>query len=198
MMLMPPELFSSFLTYTLITALTPGPNNILILNSVNRKGIKRSLPVLTGMGAGFLIVMMLCGTFALTLVNVLPALTKWLAWAGAVYILWLAWHIATSTPDNGAGSPDIMGFWNSFWLQFANVKIILYAITALSAFVLPYTHESLLIFGVSLILAVIGNLGHLTWAVAGHLFQLIFHKHTRLMNSMLALLLLYSAFRMLM
>lgn len=91
-----------------------------------------------------------------------------------------------------------MGFWSSFWLQFANVKIILYAITALSAFVLPYTHESSVIFGISLILAVIGNLGHLSWAVAGHLFQHIFNKHTRLMNSLLALLLLYSVFRMLM
>ncbi|MBA8867114.1 cysteine/O-acetylserine efflux protein [Pantoea agglomerans] len=159
---MAPEVISDFLTYTLTTALTPGPNNILVLNSVNRNGIKRSLSVLTGMGAGFLMVMMLCGTFALTLVNVMPALTKWLACAGAVYILWLAGRIATSVPDNGFESPDIMGFLSSFWLQFANVKIILYAITAFSAFILPYTHESSLIFGVSLILAVIGNIGHLT------------------------------------
>lgn len=195
---MSPEVISAFLTYTLITALTPGPNNILILNSVNRKGLKRSLHVLTGMGAGFLMVMMLCGTFALTLVNVVPALTKWLAWTGALYILWLAWRIAISPPDNATGSPDIMGFWSSFWLQFANVKIILYAITALSAFVLPYTHESSLIFGVSLILAVIGNIGHLIWALAGHFFQRIFHIYTRPMNSLLALLLFYSAFRMLM
>lgn len=197
MMLIPSELISSFLTYTLITALTPGPNNILILNSVNRKGLKRSMPVLTGMGAGFLMVMMLCGTFALTLVNVVPVLTKWLAWAGALYILWLAWRIATSQPDNATWIPDIMGFWSCFWLQFANVKIILYAITALSAFVLPYTHESSVIFGISLTLAVIGNLGHLTWAVAGHLFHNLFHRYTRPMNSLLALLLLYSAFRML-
>ncbi|RBO13682.1 MULTISPECIES: cysteine/O-acetylserine transporter [Pantoea] len=194
---MPHEVISAFMTYTLITALTPGPNNILILNSVNGNGIKRSLPVLTGMGAGFLMVMVLCGIFALTLVKVLPAVTQWLAWAGAAYILWLALRIATSTSDDVTGSQNVMGFWSSFWLQFANVKIILYAITALSAFVLPYTHESSVIFMVSLILAIIGNIGHMTWALAGHLFQRVFYRHTRLINSLLALFLIYSALKML-
>ncbi|EPB9885843.1 TPA: hypothetical protein U5D93_002497 [Yersinia enterocolitica] len=85
-MLMTAEVISAFLTYTLITALTPEPNNILILSSVNRNSLKGSFPVLAGMGTGFLVIMMICGIFTLTLINVIPALTKWLPWAGAVYI----------------------------------------------------------------------------------------------------------------
>ena len=49
---MTPTLISAFLTYTLITALTPGPNNILALSSVTSHGLRRSLRVLAGMSVG--------------------------------------------------------------------------------------------------------------------------------------------------
>ena len=193
---MTPTIISGFLTYTLITALTPGPNNILALSSVNQHGFRRSLRVLAGMSAGFLVLMLVCGIFTYTLISVLPSLTNWLVWIGAAYILWLAWKIANSSPAADDSSERPLSFWLSFWLQFANVKIILYGITALSAFVLPYTQNILSVTAVSVLLAVIGCLGNLVWALAGHLFQSIFRQHGRLVNRVLALLLIYCAVRM--
>lgn len=193
---MTPTIISGFLTYTLITALTPGPNNILALSSVNQHGFRRSLRVLAGMSAGFLVLMLVCGIFTYTLISVLPSLTNWLVWIGAAYILWLAWKIANSTPAADDSSERPLSFWLSFWLQFANVKIILYGITALSAFVLPYTQNILSVTAVSVLLAVIGCLGNLVWALAGHLFQSIFRQYGRLVNRVLALLLIYCAVRM--
>lgn len=193
---MTPTIISGFLTYTLITALTPGPNNILALSSVNQHGFRRSLRVLAGMSAGFLALMLICGVFTYTLISVLPSLTQWLVWIGAAYILWLAWKIANSSPATDDSSERPLSFWLSFWLQFANVKIILYGITALSAFVLPYTQNILSVTAVSILLAVIGCLGNLVWALAGHLFQSIFRQYGRLVNRMLALLLIYCAVRM--
>lgn len=193
---MTPTIISGFLTYTLITALTPGPNNILALSSVNQHGFRRSLRVLAGMSAGFLVLMLVCGIFTYTLISVLPSLTNWLVWIGAAYILWLAWKIANSSPAADDSSERPLSFWLSFWLQFANVKIILYGITALSAFVLPYTQIILSVTAVSVLLAVIGCLGNLVWALAGHLFQSIFRQYGRLVNRVLALLLIYCAVRM--
>ena len=193
---MTPTIISGFLTYTLITALTPGPNNILALSSVNQHGFRRSLRVLAGMSAGFLVLMLVCGIFTYTLISVLPSLTNWLVWIGAAYILWLAWKIANSSPAADDSSERPLSFWLSFWLQFANVKIILYGITALSAFVLPYTQNILSVTAVSVLLAVIGCLGNLVWALAGHLFQSIFRQYGRLVNRVLALLLIYYAVRM--
>lgn len=193
---MTPTIISGFLTYTLITALTPGPNNILALSSVNQHGFRRSLRVLAGMSAGFLVLMLVCGIFTYTLISVLPSLTNWLVWIGAAYILWLAWKIANSLPAADDSSERPLSFWLSFWLQFANVKIILYGITALSAFVLPYTQNILSVTAVSVLLAVIGCLGNLVWALAGHLFQSIFRQYGRLVNRVLALLLIYCAVRM--
>lgn len=189
-------IISGFLTYTLITALTPGPNNILALSSVNQYGLRRSLRVLGGMSAGFLVLMLACGAFTFTLISVLPSVTSWLVWVGAAYILWLAWRIASSDPAATDGRASPLSFWVSFWLQFANVKIILYGITALSAFVLPHTQDLVLVTGVCILLAIIGCLGNLVWALAGHLFQSLFRRHGRLVNSVLALLLLYCAVRM--
>ncbi|KML66075.1 cysteine/O-acetylserine transporter [Pectobacterium peruviense] len=189
-------IISGFLTYTLITALTPGPNNILALSSVNQYGLRRSLRVLAGMSTGFFVLMLACGIFTFTLISILPAVTKWLVWAGVAYILWLAWRIGTSDSNVSNGADKPLSFWVSFWLQFANVKIILYGITALSAFVLPVTHEVFWVASVSILLAIIGCLGNFVWALAGHFFQSIFRKYGRAVNITLALLLVYCAVRM--
>ncbi len=66
---MTPTLISAFLTYTLITALTPGPNNILALSSVTSHGLRRSLRVLAGMSVGFIITMLICAALTFSLVE---------------------------------------------------------------------------------------------------------------------------------
>lgn len=91
---MTPALISAFLTYTLITALTPGPNNILALSSVTAHGLRRSLRVLAGMSIGFIITMLICAALTFSLVELDSRFTRILGWIGAAYILWLAWQIA--------------------------------------------------------------------------------------------------------
>ena len=140
---MTPTLLSAFWTYTLITAMTPGPNNILALSSATTHGFRQSTRVLAGMSLGFLIVMLLCAGISFSLAVIDPAAVHLLSWAGAAYIVWLAWKIATSpTKEDGLQAKPI-SFWASFALQFVNVKIILYGITALSTFVLPQTQAKL-------------------------------------------------------
>ncbi|NIF46158.1 cysteine/O-acetylserine transporter [Enterobacter sp. Ap-1006] len=187
--------FSAFWTYTLITALTPGPNNILALSTATSHGLQQSSRVLAGMSLGFLIIMLICAGIAFSLVSLDPRFTRVLGWVGAIYILWLALKIATSQPADSATDVQPIGFWASFGLQFLNVKIILYGITALSTFVLPYTTETSDIVGMSVVLAVIGSLGNLCWALAGHVFQKVFQRFGRTLNILLALMLVYCAVR---
>lgn len=189
-------LISAFFTYTLITALTPGPNNILALNAVTTHGFRQSSRVLAGMGAGFLAIMLLCAGLTFSLVRLDPTMTHWLSIVGATYIVWLAWRIAMSTPGGGNARQVPVSFWAGCGLQFVNVKIILYGITALSTFVLPYTRDWHWMVGVSLLLAVIGVFGNVCWALAGHLFQRVFQRYGRQLNWLLAALLIYCAVRM--
>ncbi|PQN98557.1 cysteine/O-acetylserine transporter, partial [Shigella flexneri] len=88
-----------------------------------------------------------------------------------------------------------ISFWASFALQFVNVKIILYGVTALSTFVLPQTQALSWVVGVSVLLAMIGTFGNVCWALAGHLFQRLFRQYGRQLNIVLALLLVYCAVR---
>ncbi|HGK4841954.1 TPA: cysteine/O-acetylserine transporter [Kluyvera georgiana] len=176
----------AFLAYTFITALTPGPNNILALSCVHTHGFHKSLRPLAGMGAGFLIIMLLCALFTVAITRTLPSVTHWLTWLGVIYILWLALKIARSQPANNTRSDVPLSFRTSFLLQFANVKIILYGVTALSTFVIPYTSSQVWIILISVLLALIGVFGNLCWAAAGHLFQAFLRQHGRLVNRILA------------
>ena len=129
---MTPTLLSAFWTYTLITAMTPGPNNILALSSASSAtshGFRQSTRVLAGMSLGFLIVMLLCAGISFSLAVIDPAAVHLLSWAGAAYIVWLAWKIATSpTKEDGLQTKHFC-FWARFALLFVMVKIFLYGVT---------------------------------------------------------------------
>jgi cysteine/O-acetylserine efflux protein len=189
-------IISAFLTFTFITAMTPGPNNILALSTASQYGLRRSGGTLAGMCMGFLAVMLICAAFTLTLINLLPAITVWLTWIGAAYILWLALRIANSSPSASNSISEPISFWASFGLQFVNVKIIFYGITALSTFVLPYNQSMPVVMSVSILLAIIGSVGNVCWAMAGHVFQATFQRFGKIINVILAMMLVYCAIRM--
>lgn len=98
---MTPTLISAFLTYTLITALTPGPNNIGA-EQRHLHGLRRSLRVLAGMSVGFIITMLICAALTFSLVELDSRFTTVLGWIGAAYILWLAADCQKQTGDRDA------------------------------------------------------------------------------------------------
>ncbi|MCD7984207.1 MAG: LysE family transporter, partial [Desulfovibrio sp.] len=108
---MPFVVFCSFLSYALIAAVTPGPNNILALSSAAAHGLRRSVPLLAGMSAGFLAVMLLCGCAALALARALPGLAAWMIWPGAVYSLWLAWRMVAGGGGRTGTAPARENRW---------------------------------------------------------------------------------------
>lgn len=196
---MPFVVFCSFLSYALIAAVTPGPNNILALSSAAAHGLRRSVPLLAGMSAGFLAVMLLCGGAALALARALPGLAAWMIWPGAVYILWLAWRmVAGGVGENGDGNSEgqPLGFWSGLTLQFVNVKVLLCGFTALTTFVLPHAPNVPHVLGCALLFAALGVACNLLWAAAGGLLRDVFRRYGRALNFLLAGLLAGSVVRM--
>ena len=43
----------SFLSYAVVTAVTPGPNNLLSMSNAGQMGLKRSFPFNLGIWVGF-------------------------------------------------------------------------------------------------------------------------------------------------
>ena len=84
-----------------------------------------------------------------------------------------------------------------FLLQFVNIKIYMFGITALTGFVAPYHKALWVLIGFELLIATIGTIATTTWIGAGLLIQKIYEKHYRIINILLALILLECVWSML-
>lgn len=183
----------AFLTYAFITAATPGPNNIMSMSNGGRLGFRGALPFNFGICAGFSAVMLLCTAFCATLTNLIPAVKTPMLIAGAAYMLHLAWSTFRSSgviEDRHSSS----GFYAGMLLQFINPKIYIYGIMSMQAYILPfYAGEPLTLALFALLLAFIGFAFTLCWSAFGSAFRLIFSRHTKIVNTIMALLLVYCA-----
>lgn len=185
----------SYLPYAAVTAYTPGPNNVVALYSVSRDGWRKGKNTLCGIAAGFLCVMILCALFCYELAKFIPSVTGIMKYIGAAYIIWLAIHVARSGPDQSEG--QTVTFWQGFCLQFVNVKIILYAITVYTGYVLPETTSLPVLLFHAVCLAAIGVSGNFVWAAAGGVLQRFLVKHYRVFNLVMGAVLILCALKLL-
>lgn len=86
-----------------------------------------------------------------------------------------------------------MSFMKGFLLQFVNVKIILYAITVFTGYVLPHDMSLGILLVHAAIVTMVGVAGTLTWAAAGGALQKFLTKYYRPFNLAMALVLLWCA-----
>ncbi len=190
--------FTAFFSYVILTAITPGPNNIMSMSNASRYGFRRSLPFNFGVFAGFIVVMSVSALFSSLLYNVMPSVKPFMLCVGAAYILWLAWTVWRDTPHGeGERQVNTNTFLSGMTLQFVNVKVILYCITTMSSFILPHYHGLPVIAAFVVFLAFVGFACTLCWAVFGALFEILFKRYSRPVNAVMALLLVYCAVSML-
>lgn len=183
----------SFLTYAVVTAVTPGPNNIMSMSNGNRKGFRGALPFNFGIWFGFSIVMLLCTAFCSMLSAWIPKIKTPMLIIGAAYMLWLAWETFRSSGSIEENhSRD--GFIAGMLLQFVNPKIYMYCIMSMEAYILPFhMGEPIPLLGFALLLAFIGFAFTLLWSAFGAIFKWLFSQHAKLVNTIMALLLVYCA-----
>lgn len=183
----------SFLTYAVVTAVTPGPNNIMSMSNGSRRGFLGALPFNFGILAGFSVVMILCTAFCSLLSAWIPKVKTPMLIAGACYMLYLAWEAFRSS-DSIEENHSRDGFLSGLLLQFVNPKIYIYCIMSMEAYILPFFNgQPLPLLGFALLLALIGFLFTLLWSAFGSIFKWLFSKHARLVNTVMALLLVYCA-----
>ncbi|MCL1941083.1 MAG: LysE family transporter [Synergistaceae bacterium] len=184
----------AFFSYIFITAITPGPNNILSMSNAARVGLRRALPFNLGIVCGLAVMFSLCTLLSAALFTWLPTLA--LQCAGAVYMLYLSLKIYKSTSlqaDDYNAAPEGMSFINGMTLQFVNIKIIIYIITAMSIYILPYFSDPLILMGFAALLALFCFCANMSWALFGSLFFKLFTRRKKIVNTVMALLLVYCA-----
>jgi threonine/homoserine/homoserine lactone efflux protein len=82
---------------------TPGPATISLTAAGSAYGVRRSLTYLAGIIAGTTVVLLAVATGITAALLAVPAVRPVLIAAGAGYIVWLAYHIATAPPLAGQG-----------------------------------------------------------------------------------------------
>ena len=182
-----------FLIYCFITAYTPGANNLLSMSNAIRLGFRRSVRFNFGILAGFAVVMSVCTAFSATLYSYLPKVKIIMQVLGASYMLYLAWKVSKSSAELSADGGKEASFLSGMILQFANPKIYIYAITAMSLYILPFYRSGAALIGFTVILSLIGASGSFVWALFGSAFCKFFSNHMKLVNTIMALLLIYCA-----
>ena len=189
LMIMSKAVLSNFLIYCVINALTPGPGNILALNIVTNYGYKKGKTLFFGIFAGYYVVQIFCAIFVYGVNSLLPNVMEVTKYIGAAYILWLAIHIVFSKPST-ENAKQSASFLKGFMLQFVNVKIYMFGVTALTGYVVGYMSSFSALLFFELVIATIGTIATCTWIGLGVLIQKFYLRHFRVINIILALTLL--------
>jgi len=179
-----------FSSYIIIVAFTPGPNNIMSMNNAKNVGFKKGLIFNFGMFAGLFIVMILCLIFSSVLFTMVPKIQFPMKILGALYMLYLIIKTFLPQKEHEINSGK-NGFLVGAFLQLINPKLIVYGVTAISSYILPHYSELPILILFSFILAFVGFISILCWALFGSLFSKLFSEHKTLLNIIMAALLLY-------
>lgn len=186
--------FIAFLSYVFVTTFTPGPNNLMSMSNASRYGFKKSIFFSIGIFFGFFSIMAICSFFSVKLYNLIPSFKPIMTIIGAIYILWLAWKTYKSKPHSeSSDDKNTNTFLSGFLLQFVNAKVILYGITTVSTFIVPYYKSVVVLSIFSVILAFVGFMSSCCWSVFGSVFQKVFIQNEKIVNTIMALLLVYCA-----
>lgn len=118
---------------------SPGPNNAMVAASGANFGIRRTLPHMLGIAIGFPAMLLLVALGAAELLQAHPRLQDAMRIAGALWLLWIAWRIATALPaaaaPDGAARGRPMSLLEAAAFQWVNPKAWLIALGGIGAYV---------------------------------------------------------------
>jgi len=165
---MTPDLILALIAFALVSSLTPGPNNLMLMASGANFGLKRTVPHMLGVSIGFVFMVVLVGAGLVQVFDAYPVSYTVLKVVSVAYLLYLAWKIGSNRkPPKGAktGSKP-MTFLQAAAFQWVNPKAWSMALTALGVYAPPTPS-----FGDIVVVAVAFGLTNLPaisiWAMMG-------------------------------
>ena len=119
--------------FALVTSVTPGPNNLMLMASGANFGFRRTVPHMLGVGLGFVLMTFLVGIGLAGLFQTYPLAVTALEVVSVVYMLWLAWKIAhAAAPKERQAGGTPMTFLQAAAFQWVNPKAWAMALTAIT------------------------------------------------------------------
>ncbi|MCR8549304.1 LysE family translocator [Salipiger sp. P9] len=175
------DLLLALAAFALVTVITPGPNNLMLLASGANFGFRRSIPHMLGIGLGFPAMVLLVGLGVMQVFEAWPVAHDVLLVASVIYMLWLAWKIAHAAPPAEAGTEPQgrpLSFVQAAAFQWVNPKAWSMALGAITLYATGRDLGSvMLVAGTYVAMSVISTS---TWTVLGREMRRVLNNPGRL------------------
>jgi threonine/homoserine/homoserine lactone efflux protein len=157
--------------FALVSSITPGPNNMMLMASGANFGLRRTVPHALGVGVGFTLMIVLVGVGLMGLFDLFPILNTMLKVVSVAYLLWLAWKIANAAAPGEGESPrgKPMSFVQAMLFQWVNPKAWSMALSAIALYAPDRNFAAVLL--VALIFGIINLPSTSLWAVMGQVLR---------------------------
>lgn len=169
-------------TYALTMSISPGPVNVITMTSGLNHGVYRTIPFVAGATIGFTLLLFAIGLGAAELTTLFPHAMQTIGYAGAVFMLYMAYKIASSKGSVSLEEGTEPGFFQGMLLNILNPKAWIASISGVTAFTTKGDPSSLFLF--CALYFVICFIGVGAWAVVGKQAKILVQteKHLRLFN----------------
>jgi threonine/homoserine/homoserine lactone efflux protein len=129
--------FAASFGFALVSSITPGPNNMMLLASGLNFGFRRTVPHIIGVNLGFCAMLVLVGLGFAQVFDAFPWLYGVLRYAGAAYLLFLAYSLARSDRIADTARPGARPLWfiEAAAFQWVNPKAWMMILGAIAAYV---------------------------------------------------------------
>lgn len=182
---------TALLIYCIIVTFTPGPTNIVILSGVYTCGVKKTINFVYGAIVAIGVLLILSVIFSRILIRTIPEFLLMIQIIGCGYLLYLAYQIYFAGQTASAGCA--ITFAKGFLMQLMNPKVILFSMTVIPTFVMPYTTSALDLTAAAAMILTTAFLAMITWAFFGKVFKDFLTKYQTAVNLIMAVFLIYSA-----
>ena len=131
---MHPELFL-LIGISLSLGFTPGPNNAVAAYSGFNFGIRKTLPLILGVGFGYTTLIILINFVLISTFKNYPIIQEIIRILGTFFLIYLAYKISFSKISSDGKTENPVKFFDKFIFQFINPKGVIAGITLSSNFV---------------------------------------------------------------
>nr|WP_224746016.1 LysE family translocator [Neiella litorisoli] len=158
--------------FVVSTAITPGPNNIMILTSGVNHGWRKSIPHLLGIDIGFPLMVIAIGLGLAGVFSAYPIFQNIIKYLGISYLLYLSYLIATSTTVVATDKQrPPFSFVQAALFQWLNPKAWIMAIGAVASFTHADQALHWQVLTIAALYFIAGTPCTVSWLLAGQLLR---------------------------
>ncbi|MEL0035433.1 MAG: LysE family translocator [Gammaproteobacteria bacterium] len=130
------DILLALISFSFVSSITPGPNNIMLMTSGANFGLRRTLPHLMGVSIGFIVMVLLVGVGVMQIFTLFPVTYIILKVISIAYLLYLAYRIAVSASltSKQSDSAKPLTFIQAALFQWVNPKAWTMALMAITLF----------------------------------------------------------------